>query len=219
MVSEHPARTLYREGRKFRVLRDGARLEGIVTFGTGGTAWAGFSRVLKVGDVITCLGWKPMMGTPQEGVNFESDTTPENAVWSTVWPLNGLFQPFPMEGFLEWVPSADDDETGWPEIAPTEMEAFEAHEAVEAAPAPVEYTTEQLLAREVWETMRGQEEVSLVALRRRVGTSSEVVTEIRRLLAAEVMTKVLVDGGTWLRKGPKFLKATTLIAGRENAKS
>lgn len=218
MTAEHPARLLYREGRRFRVVKEGARLEGIVTFGTGGTSWAGFSRHLKVGELVQCLGWKPMMGTPSEGAMFESDSTPPNAVWSMVWPMNGLFQPFPMDGYLQWEPSADDDETGWPEEVTTVADALAAQQRVAALPTefdPVNYTAKQQKAREVWETIRGQEEVSLGALRKRLGTDMAVIDEVRRLIAAEVLTKVIGDGMTWLRPGAKFYDPTPLIAGRE----
>ncbi|MET0886198.1 MAG: hypothetical protein ABWX92_07080 [Mycetocola sp.] len=123
---QHPARELYQQDRKFRVVKQGARLEGIVHFGSG-NAWAGFSRHLKVGDVVTCTGWKPGMGTPSEVVNFDCATSPEDVIWSMMWPMQGLFTPYPMDGYLVPIPDGDEDlpfdpqgvaKDTWPDEAP-----------------------------------------------------------------------------------------------------
>lgn len=86
-------------GKKFRVVKEGARLEGIVTFGD--SAWAGYSKALQVGDEITCNGWRIGMDGQTEEANFTADGVPWNALWIQFWPMSGLFRPWPMEGYLE----------------------------------------------------------------------------------------------------------------------
>lgn len=97
-------RELYVADRKFVVIREGARFEGIVQHGE--KFWSGWSRKLHLGEVITCEGWKPGMDTPQEGVNWTAPRVPEGILWCQVWPINGLFTPWPLPGFLR--PLAED---------------------------------------------------------------------------------------------------------------
>ena len=92
-------RELYPTGQRFRVVKAGARFVGIVSFGA--SAWAGWSKPLAVGDVITCDGWRPGMDNTPEAVNFSGGVVPDNALWAQVWPMSGLFRPYPMEGYLE----------------------------------------------------------------------------------------------------------------------
>lgn len=100
-------RDVYVAGRQFRVLRPGARLEGILVFGSG--LISGWSRPLLQGEVITCAGWRPGMIvepglTPQPEVNWDHRFLPANAQWCQVWPMAGLFLPWPMPGYLEPAP-------------------------------------------------------------------------------------------------------------------
>lgn len=91
-------RELYVEGRQFVVVREGARFEGILEHGK---FWSGWSRKLHLGEVITCEGWKRGLETEQEGVNWTAPRVPDELLWCQVWPINGLFTPWPLPGFLK----------------------------------------------------------------------------------------------------------------------
>lgn len=104
VIHESP-RKVYVQDRRFQVVRWGARFEGIVQFGEN--AWAGWSRPLELGEVITCDGWKPGMGGGPEGVNWTAPRVPEGILWCQVWPMHGLFTPWPMEGFLRPLDEGD----------------------------------------------------------------------------------------------------------------
>lgn len=96
------ARKLYVEGASFRVVKEGARLEGLVTFGA--SAWGGWSRPLRVGEVLLCRGWLPGWGSDSiPHVQFTGKDVPPNADWVHVWPMSGLWRPYPLEGYLEKV--------------------------------------------------------------------------------------------------------------------
>lgn len=96
-------RELYVADRKFVVIREGARLEGILQHGD--KFWSGWARKLHLGEVITCEGWKPGMDTQMEGVNWIPSRQPEgNLLWCQVWPINGLFTPWPLPGYLKALP-------------------------------------------------------------------------------------------------------------------
>lgn len=100
------ARELYSPGRRFRVVREGVRLEGIVSFGT--TSWAGYAKPLAVGDIVTCNGWRQGMNSEVQEANFTADGVPWNALWCQVWPQESLWSPWPLAGFLE--PIEDNEE-------------------------------------------------------------------------------------------------------------
>lgn len=89
----------YVVGARFRVVREGARLEGIQLFGE--KAWAGFASNLRVGDIVVCTGWKTGMDGETREVNFTAQGVPWQAKWVHVWPQAGLFQPWPLPGTLE----------------------------------------------------------------------------------------------------------------------
>lgn len=98
---------LFVEGRHFKVVKPNARLEAILQFGP--ELISGWSRPLQVGEVLTCAGWRMGMDcgpgcVPQLEVNWHHRFLPPNAQWAQVWPMAGLFLPFPMPGFLEPVP-------------------------------------------------------------------------------------------------------------------
>jgi hypothetical protein len=122
----HATRAQFKEGARFRVVKEGARLEALVYFGE--TTWSGWSRPLEVGEVITCTGWQDGFGdgyTPitntgagneamvgetikPQVANFTGDDVPREARWVAVWPLAGLWKPYPAEGYLE--PLSDNEE-------------------------------------------------------------------------------------------------------------
>lgn len=102
------SRKQFREGNRFQVVREGARLEGLVFFGE--TTWSGWSRNLEVGEIITCTGWQPAWNAEHVSVaNFTAENVPPTARWVAVWPLAGLFLPWPMPGFLEPLDSNDEE--------------------------------------------------------------------------------------------------------------
>jgi hypothetical protein len=91
----------YVEGDQFRVVREGARLEGFLLHGE--ELISGWSRRLQVGEVLTCKGWQVINVGELEirGTQWTGAKIPESAVSIQVWPFDGLFRPFPMEGVLE----------------------------------------------------------------------------------------------------------------------
>lgn len=89
----------YVAGARFRVVREGARLEGIQLFGE--KAWAGFAKDLSVGDVVICNGWRTGMDGETREVNFTAQGVPWAAQWVQVWPQAGLWKPWPLPGTLE----------------------------------------------------------------------------------------------------------------------
>ena len=101
VIHDRP-REIYVEGRRFQVMVPNARFEGIQLFGD--KHWAGWSRPLAMGEIITCDGWRPGMDDTAEGVNWRARRVPENALWVQVWPMQGLFTPWPMDGILRPLP-------------------------------------------------------------------------------------------------------------------
>jgi hypothetical protein len=64
----------YAPGRRFRVIRDGLKLTGMV-HGENPGSFRGWSQQLNTGDIITCTGFGPGLGgDPGYGVEW---TTPE----------------------------------------------------------------------------------------------------------------------------------------------
>jgi hypothetical protein len=92
----------FKQGQKFRVIKDGARLEGLIIFGK--TNWSGWSRRLTVGEVLVCNGeengWD---SSTVKLITFNGARVPENARYVTVWPMAGLWSPWPMAGYLELI--------------------------------------------------------------------------------------------------------------------
>lgn len=102
------SKATFKEGNRFRVVREGARLEGLVYFGE--TTWSGWSRNLEVGEIVTCTGWQPAWNAEHVSVaNFTAENVPPNARWCSVWPIAGLFLPWPMPGFLEPLDTNDEE--------------------------------------------------------------------------------------------------------------
>jgi hypothetical protein len=115
---------LYVEGRRFRVVKEGARFEGLLLYGE--QSMSGWSRKILPGEILTCLGWQEVQvfGTHVAGIMWTGQKVPDNAMVMQVWPFESLFRPFPMRGVLEpYVePPADELEvmvdhmiTPWPE--------------------------------------------------------------------------------------------------------
>jgi hypothetical protein len=60
----------YENGKRYRVVRDGASLSGMVAIGSG--AWRGWSRKLAVGEILTCTGYRRGWGSdPITEVTFD----------------------------------------------------------------------------------------------------------------------------------------------------
>ena len=95
-------REVYVEGGRYQVRSSIARLEGIRLFGD--KHWAGWSRPLVMGEVLICDGWKPCMDTDAEGVNWRGPRIPDDLLWCQVWPIQGLFTPWPMDGIMKRMP-------------------------------------------------------------------------------------------------------------------
>lgn len=106
------ARRLFTDGQQFRVIADGARMEGMVPYGPADkVVWAGWSRRLLVGEIVVCNGWR--LGWDQSTVecaNFTANGVPENAGWINIWPQSGMWRPYPMDGFLEPIHEGDDND-------------------------------------------------------------------------------------------------------------
>lgn len=101
----------YAEGDKFRVLKDSGRFEGLLLFGEQNVS--GWSRNIKAGEVITCLGWREVhaLGVNLAGIMWTGVKVPENAVVMQFWPFESLFRPIPMASYLERMP--DEEEAAW----------------------------------------------------------------------------------------------------------
>jgi hypothetical protein len=107
-LPNNATRYQFKEGRRFRVIREGARLEGLVFFGS--TTWSGWTRALEVGEIVTCNGWVDGFNTPGiRVVTFAADRVPDNTEWVSVWPLASLWKPYPAEGYLELIEENEDE--------------------------------------------------------------------------------------------------------------
>lgn len=92
----------YKPGGKFRVIAEGATLNGWAPHPTGGHV--GWRQELHVGDVITCTGFGPGWGgDPGYGVEFTSEqSTAARASHCDVFPSSGsVFRFHPAAGYLE----------------------------------------------------------------------------------------------------------------------
>lgn len=89
-VNDYPA------GKKFRVVKDGARLHGWKR--SGPYSHTGTQIDLKVGDVIESKGYSAGMGSdPGYGVHFKGD-----AAYLQFTPSQGgIFAYHPADGYLE----------------------------------------------------------------------------------------------------------------------
>jgi hypothetical protein len=97
------ARAVWTEGSQWRVIREGARLSGMVS---GGPGWMrGWGRPLVVGEVVTCVGFK--MGWGSDSIPEAMFSTPDSiearASFVNINPQVGMWQPYPQDGYLERV--------------------------------------------------------------------------------------------------------------------
>ena len=124
---------LYAEGRRFKVVKEGARFEGLLLFGEA--SLTGWSRTISPGEILTCLGWQEVevFGTHVAGVMWTGNKVPDNAMVMQVWPFESLFRPFPMTGVLE--PYVEPEEE--PEVVQTPAQQAEPEPAREPEPGPV----------------------------------------------------------------------------------
>lgn len=112
----------FKEGEKYRVVREGARFEGLLLFGEASIS--GWARNITAGEVITCLGWKtvPVFGTEISGVMWTGLKVPDNALVLQFWPFESLFRPQPLGSYIERFYDSDDEDMpeGW---VPTDLTA------------------------------------------------------------------------------------------------
>lgn len=91
---------IYVDGAEFIVVKENCRFEGIINF--GGHLIGGYTKRLKVGDKITCTGWKVDFMTRNAMVpNWTMDGVPTNLEWLQFWPFQGLWTPWPLNGTVE----------------------------------------------------------------------------------------------------------------------
>jgi hypothetical protein len=86
---------------KFRVVKEGLRLNGMTPIVGGMSGW---SQTLKVGDVLTCTGFGPGWGgDPGYGVEFTTEESiAARASHCDLWPsTGGPFGYRPKPGYLE----------------------------------------------------------------------------------------------------------------------
>lgn len=94
------ARDIWTPGSQWRVVQEGARLSGMVNKG----AWhQGWGRVLAVGEVVTCEGFK--MGWGSDAIAEVMFSTPDSiearAAFVNINPQAGMWRAWPMDGYLE----------------------------------------------------------------------------------------------------------------------
>lgn len=94
----------YKAGMRFRVIKAGGRLQGLVPWEGQSNAWGGWTRVLHVGDVITCTGSR--MGWGSDSVYSVQWEDPEGkACYVDFHPMKGGMWGGlpPADGYLERV--------------------------------------------------------------------------------------------------------------------
>lgn len=89
------------EGRKFRVIAEGASLSGLVSIGN--SAWTGWSMPLPVGEVIECEGMKMGWGSDNipQAMFSHASTKAAHASFVQFVPEAGFWQAWPADGYLE----------------------------------------------------------------------------------------------------------------------
>jgi hypothetical protein len=73
----------------------------------GRDIWSGWSRVLPIGTVLECIGWRRFRRDGLVAPQFIYPELPAEAKWSTIWPNDGVWRPWPLEGLL--VPATEDE--------------------------------------------------------------------------------------------------------------
>lgn len=93
-------RDLFKPGAKFRVLKEGTSLTGMVS--TGPYAWKGWGRQLAVGEILTCRGYCPGFGSdPIQEVMF--DDAAARAAHASCVTFSASSWGTPLAGYLELV--------------------------------------------------------------------------------------------------------------------
>lgn len=96
----------YVPGKRFRIIREGCSLHGMVPMPQWSNAWAGWKQELHVGDIIECTGFGPGWGAdPGYGIEFTSEVAKEAAAsHATFFPDTGVpFAYRPQTGYMEEV--------------------------------------------------------------------------------------------------------------------
>lgn len=101
----NPRRT-YRRGTRWRVVGENVRIEAMCHYGAGANGaaiWSGWSRVLPVGTIVECIGWRRFRKDGLVAPQFVYSGLPAEAKWSSIWPHSGIWRPWPLTGLLELV--------------------------------------------------------------------------------------------------------------------
>lgn len=99
-------RKYFRKGTHWRVVAEGVRMEGMAHFGKGANGadiWSGIAVRLPVGTIIECIGWRRFRKDGMVAPQFTHPSLPAETRWSTVWPKDSVWRPWPLAGILELV--------------------------------------------------------------------------------------------------------------------
>ncbi len=95
-------RSYYRKGTYFRVVGENVRMEAMCNYGDSHQAiWSGFARVLEIGTIVECIGWRRFRKNGLVAPQFHFDGLPREARYSQIWPLDSVWRPWPLDGILE----------------------------------------------------------------------------------------------------------------------
>ena len=111
-LSISPRKT-FKKGTRWRVTGENVRIEAMCNYGQGPNGqqiWSGWSRHIPVGTIVTCIGWRRFRRDGLVAPQFVFDGLPAEAKWSSVWPHDGVWRPWPLAGILEAVTEETDHE-------------------------------------------------------------------------------------------------------------
>jgi hypothetical protein len=100
----------YPKGQRFRVIKAGGSLSGMMPMAGHSNAYQGWGQDLAVGEIITCLGYGPGWGSdPGYGIHFTTDKVRQDHVsFAEFRPMaGGAFDYHPADGYLEKIPEAN----------------------------------------------------------------------------------------------------------------
>jgi len=100
--------TRYAKGKKFRVIKEGAKVQGMQAMPGYHQGW---QRPLAVGDVVESRGFEWGWGSdPGQEVHFIVDGVPSGVSFIEVGPLQfGPMSSWPQDGYLEEIKEEEND--------------------------------------------------------------------------------------------------------------